>query len=166
VKEYFMGLLALCVCICIVELLSPSGEGEGIARHLKLLCALCLLGSLISPVLSLLQGDENLLDRVDELWEEWSEENENKREEYGDRWEEQCERIDVAYAEEAIAAMIAQNFSLERSEVRVEVVMSAQGTGIEEVRVALTGGAIWVNSHEVQDYLHTLLGCESSIWIE
>ena len=165
-KEYFMGLLALCVCICVVELLSPSGEGEGIARHLKLLCALCLLASLISPVRSLLQGDESLLDRLDGLWEEWRAENEDKKEEYRDLWEEQCERIDTAYAEEAIVAMVAQHFSLEQGEIRVEVVTNAQGTGIEEVRVALSGRAVWVNTHEVQDYLGTLLGCESSIWIE
>ena len=165
-KEYFMGLLALCVCISVVELLSPSGEGEGIARHVKLLCSLCLLGALLTPLLSLFQGEGCLLDLAGGLWEEWSEGNEDKKEEYGDLWKEQCERIDTAYAEEAIASIISQQFSLDQGEIRVKVMVSAQGTGIEEVRVALTGGAIWVNTHEVQDYLRALLNCESSIWIE
>ena len=40
------------------------------------------------------------------------------------------------------------------------------GTAIREVRVALTGKAIWLNTHEMEDYIRKALGCESSIFIE
>lgn len=165
-KEYFMGLLALCICICVVELLAPAGEGEGIARHLKLLCAICLLATMISPLVHLFQGGEEFPYRLDAWLSEWLAGEEEKKEEYGALWEEQWEHMDVAYAEAAIAAMLSQRFSVSEQELSVKVTVNEDGTAIREVRVALTGKAIWLNTHEMEDYIRKALGCESSIFIE
>jgi hypothetical protein len=165
-KEYFMGLLTLCVCICVVELLAPAGEGEGIARHLKLLCAICLLVTMISPLIRLLQGGESLPQRLDTWLSEWMKGSEEKKEEYGALWEEQWEQMDVSYAEAAIASMLSQRFSISEQEIRVKVTVNEDGTAIHEVRVALSGKAIWLNTHEIEDYIGKTLGCESSIFIE
>ncbi|MBE6620620.1 MAG: hypothetical protein E7625_04580 [Ruminococcaceae bacterium] len=165
-NEYFMGLLALCVCICVVELLTPAGEGEGIARHLKLLCAICLLVTMISPLIRLLQGGESLPRRLDAWLSEWLEGNEEKKEEYGALWEERWEDMDVSYAEAAIASLLSQRFSVSDQEIRVKVTVNEDGTAIREVRVALSGKAIWINTHEMEDYIRNTLGSESSIFIE
>lgn len=165
-KEYFMGLLALCICICVVELLAPAGEGEGIARHLKLLCAICLLATMISPLIRLLQGGESFPRRLDSWLSEWLEGSEEKKEEYGAIWEEQWEQMDLSYAEAAITSMLSQRFSVSEQEIRVRVTVNEDGTAIREVRVALSGKAIWLNTHEMEDYIRNTLGCESSIFIE
>ena len=47
---YFWGLLAFALCCAAVELLTPSGEGGGVAGHIKWMSALCLLCVLITPI--------------------------------------------------------------------------------------------------------------------
>lgn len=161
--QYLMGLFTLALCCAVVELLAPAGEGGGIARHIKLMSALCLLCTLISPLISLLQ-DGGELPRIWEDWlAQWTDTDEDA-EEWKDRWQAESEELDIAYAQQMVADMIREEFGLEASSVRVELVVDVET--VREARVALSGKAIWVDTHRMEAYVHDTFGWQSTVYIE
>ncbi len=165
-REYLTGLFVLGVCCCVVELISPAGEGGGIARHIKLMSGLCLLCTLLSPFLWLLQNGETLPEQLKQWVDEWSESGEDTQQDYTDRWQAESEQMDIAYAEQTVASMLQQQFSLAERSCRVEICLNTDHTSIREMRVALSGQAIWINTHDMENYIQTTFGCASTIYIE
>ena len=164
-KEYLMGLFVLGICCAVVEMLSPDGEGGGIARHIRLLSVLCLLCVLLAPVLTLLQSGESLPEYFRSLLDGWSEGAELGEEELAHRFQEETERLDIALAEQTVGEMLAEHFSLDATDCRVRLTVD-ESYRITQVRVALRGRAIWSNSHEIEAYIEQTFGCESVIYIE
>ncbi len=163
--QYLMGLFVLGLCCAAVELLAPAGEGGGIARHIKLMSALCLLCVLISPVTTLLRDGESIKDRLENWVSQWTD-GQEMTEDFADRWQTESERLDAAYAGELIAQMLESEFEIAASDVRVELVLAQSGETIDEIRVALTGRAIWVDTHKMEAYIHDTFGCDATIYIE
>lgn len=163
-KEYLMGLFALSVCCAVVEMLSPSGEGGGIARHIKLMSALCLLCVMLAPLTTLLREGDSLPDRLRYWAEELTLGGEETQENMQAHWEEQCEKMDVAMAQITVADMLKETFSLADADCRVG--LTVQDGVLTQVRVALSGKAIWANTHEIQRYIEQTFGCASEIYIE
>ena len=162
-KQYVMGLFVMALCCCIVELIGAKGA---IGRHLKLMSALCLLCVLISPLTQLISRGASLPDVLTDALDGWLETSEQKKEEYTERWEQESERLDLDYAQSTVASMLAEQFSIQEKECRVEIVLRSDETVIERIRVALSGRGIWVNTHQMQSYIKETFGCESTIYIE
>lgn len=164
-RAYLMGLFALALCCATVEILSPAGESGGIARHIKLMSGLCLLCVLAVPVTALITDGDSLPERLRQWSEEWLARGEDADDELAKRWGEECQRLDLAVAAETVAEMLEERFSLASSDCRAELELDTEGN-IRQIRVVLTGKAIWVNTHEMQDYMESTFGCESVIYIE
>ena len=164
-QGYLMGLLGLAVCCAVVELLSPEGEGGGIARHIRLMSGLCLLCVAVTPLVSWGGQVGSLPERLGEAGEEWIEESEDSGESFASRWQAQNEQLDLSIAAETLAEMIEQRFSLAASDCRVSLATDGAGA-LCEVRVAFSGRAIWVNAQEVKNWISELLGCECTVYIE
>jgi hypothetical protein len=164
-QQYLMGLFTLALCCAVVELLAPAGEGGGIARHIKLLSALCLLCTLISPLISLLQNGGELPKIWEDWFKEWTDTDEEIKE-WEDRWQEESEGLDIAYAQLLVADMIREEFGLEASDVRVELLLDEEEGSVKEARVALTGKAIWVDTHRMEAYIKDTFGWQGTIYLE
>jgi predicted PurR-regulated permease PerM len=165
-KTYIVGLFALAIVCAVVELLSPEGEGGGIARHIKLMTGLCLLAALLTPVLSLLRQGTNIPSLLEEALDEWLSEKEQAEAEMSDRWQEQYEQMDTSMAADMIRSMLAQHFSVADTDIAVTVVLGEDGASIGHLRIALTGRAIWLNTHELEIYIEDTFGCACTIYLE
>ena len=62
--------------------------------------------------------------------------------------------------------MLQDKFLIAAGDVSVEVVPDESQSLISHVRVALSGRAIWQNTHEIEQYIEKTLGCECIIYIE
>ena len=162
---YFWGLLAVSVCCAAVEFLTPSGEGGGVAGHMRFMSALCLLCVLVTPLTPLL-AEGNLADRIEGAIDDWLDEGERAQEEYGDRWEEQLEEMDSMYAEASIASLLQQAFGIAADDLAVRVETSDTGETITAVHIGLSGRAIWLNTHEIEAYIEEMLGCECTTYVK
>ena len=161
-KEYLLGLFVLAICCSVVELMSAQG---GLAGHVKLMSALCVLCVMIAPVSSLLQKGVALPELLEERTQQWLDSLQAREEDYEQRWQEEGERLDIDLAGRTVAQMICQRFSLQESDCQVEITPNESKTGISEVRVALSGRAKWTNTHQIQQYLEQTLGCSSTIYV-
>ena len=165
-REYIIGLLALAVCCAVVELLSPEGEGGGIARHIKLMTGLCLLCVLATPIVSLLRAGADLPARLEAALSDWLAIREEADRDFSDLFREEWEQLDLSLASQTVVGMLREKFDIADGDVSVEVLLDEEQTRISCVRVALSGRAIWQNTHEIEAFIGETLGCECIIYIE
>lgn len=165
-KGYLLGLFTLSVICAAVEWLSPSGEGGGVAGHIRLMSTLCLLCTLIQPLLWLASEWETLPTRLDDWVDRVQGESEASKEHWTRRWQEECQSWSLAWAQEQIGTMLRENFSLERENCRVTVVPDASGETLQEVRIALSGRAIWCDTHAIEAWVEETFGCSAVTYID
>lgn len=161
-KAYILSLLAASLVAAIVGILSPSGEGGGIAKHLRLVCALFLLCALLSPLPSVLEllkdlSDGNLSFPGIET---------DMEEDYRDRLEGALDESARTYVQQMLTESIEEKFSISRGEVKLQIQWDDKGERPTRVTVLLSGGAIWKNPHEISNFVSTLLKCECVCAIE
>lgn len=161
-QQYCYGVFVLCIVCALVELLSPAGEGGGIARHIKLMSALCVLCVLTQPLLLVAQEWEGIPDRL----EEWLGPSVENNDEQKEQWEQQSNALTAEYAAIAIHGMLCEQFSMDVADCRVSVRLTEDGTALAHVRVALSGHAIWQDTHRMEAYLTESLACDCTIYIE
>ena len=162
---YFLGVLAFAICCCVVELLTPSGEGGGVAGHVKWMSGVCFLCVLVIP-LSQIMAEGNLSGRIEQMIDDWLSLGEQAQEEYNDRWEEQYEEMDAAYAEASLSYLLQERFAIAPEDVTVCVQADEAGERIVSVHVGLSGRAVWLNTHEIETYIEQMLGCECTAYIK
>mgnify|MGYP004627279535 CR=1 FL=1 len=167
-REYLLGLFALSLLCAAVEWLAPSGEGGGITGHIRLMGALCLLCTLIQPLLWLAREWETLPSRVGAWFDEVQGEGTSGADEeyWTRRYREESESWSVAWAEEEIAAMLCEKFSLARGDCTVTVTLGEGGGTLCEVRVALSGRAIWCDTHAMEAWVRETFGCDAVTYIK
>lgn len=165
-KEYVIGLFALSIVCAMVELLSPEGEGGGMVRHIKWVGGLCLLCVLCFPLAALLQEGGDLPEKMFSAIDQWLGEGEKMEEQYQELWQDEQQKLDLAYAQDAIEQMICREFGLLEDEVSVLAEADEQEKLLTYVRVGLSKGAIWTNTHQVEEFIQKMFGCESSIYLE
>ena len=164
-QQYLMSLFVLALCCAVVELLSPEGEGGGIARHIRLLSGLCLLLVALAPAASWAEQGRLPWEALSNALDEWTAQSEASGDIFKERWEAQSEQIDLTVAAETVAEMIEEHFSLAASDCRVMLETDGHGE-LLEVRVALTGRAIWVDARQIQTMIRDTLGCACTVYIE
>jgi hypothetical protein len=165
-RGYFLGLLAFAICCAVVEFLTPTGEGGGVAGHIKWMSGICLLCILITPIAQAISSGEDVLRRLEQALDDWLDGGESAKEEYDDRWQEQYEQMDIRYAEAAISLMLQQKFEIAPKEVTVRAQPDDTGARITAVHVGLSGNAVWHNTHDLEAYIEQTLGCECTTYIE
>jgi hypothetical protein len=164
-RQYLMSLFVLALCCAVVELLSPEGEGGGIARHIRLLSGLCLLLFALTPAMSWVEQGRSPLGALSDALDEWIAQSETSGDAFRERWEQQSEQIDLNVAAETVAEMIEERFSLAASDCRVTLKTDARNQ-LEEVCVALSGRAIWIDAQQIQAMVRETLGCACTVYVE
>lgn len=155
-KTYILSMLAAALVAAVVGILSPSGEGGGISKHMRLLCSLFLLCVLLSPLISVLDalGDlanGSFLSPDVELEEE---------EDYRDRLEGAMDEATRTYFAQMLTECLCDELSLKAGEVRCHVLWDEEDGTPKKVTVLLSGSAIWQDPKRICSFVTSLLDCE------
>ena len=163
-KAYILSIVSASLVVSMLNLLSPRGTADGIAKHIRLLSSLFLICVLVSPVKELIvsmqelaNGEHNLsiLDSV-------------SREEQESLLESTLNAASQAYFLESLTQLLEKEFSIQTGEIRC----AAQWTTVEstltpsKITVVLSGTAKWKNPVRIEEYVEELLSCECVTAIE
>ena len=155
-KEYIISVITVAVVGSVVSVLSPEGEGGGIARHTRLLFGLCVIFVCFSPIKDAIIWMREL--DIDAILPE----EEQNASEYESIFNGTYAEVEVDNLKEGIKGVIEDKFGLDPLCVEVSVKLSEQGDVriLERVVITLYGSAIWADTGRIEQYLSSLLGCE------
>ncbi len=162
-KAYLMGLLLASLAAALVGILTPEGERGGIGKHMRLLTSLFLICVLIVPLKGAIEGIRSFLSG------EWSlPGNEAENPDYADRVEEALDAASEAYFVQMLVQTLTEEFSISPDDVRCTVSWEKENEAFRprEVRIILSGRAIWQDPRKLEEFTENLLGCPCITAIE
>ena len=163
-KEYILTLIAAALLAALIGILSPDGERGGIARHMRLLVALFMVCTLISPIRGLLvhlrdwaSGERPLFPSEEALPIDPD-----------TTLKETLENASGTYVTDMLTQAIETKFAIEIGDVRCAIAWQAEDGQLSPARVTvlLSGRAIWKDPDAIESFVHELLGCDCVIAIE
>lgn len=153
-KEYITSILVVSI-ICFVarELLSSTN----LSSHISFISGICIFLVAIMPLVSVIREIRTAsLDAV-------IEENTDGTE-YGSIFEDYIENAEIDLIKREIRSAVAQKFSLDESEIKVNIKYNSENEKrLERVSVTLLGRAVFANSNEIASYIEGKLGCEAVV---
>lgn len=163
-KAYLVTLIAASLIAALVGILSPSGEKDGISKHMKLLTSLFLVCVLISPLQGMIEGLGSLLDGSTELPGLDAPEEDS----YTQQMNEALNNASTVYFTQMLTQMLETQFSISTGDVRCAVQWEKKNETLSPTRVSviLSGKAIWKDPQAIEDFVSDLLGCECISAIE
>ncbi len=162
-KEYLMGLILAGLSAALVGILTPEGERGGIGKHMRLLTSLFLICVLIVPLKGAAEGIKAFLSG------EWSlSEGNSDTPDYADRVNEALDAASEVYFVQMLAQTLSEEFSISADDLRLTVAWERDGEALRprEVRVILSGRAIWQDPRKIKEFTENLLGCTCITAIE
>lgn len=160
---YIYSIVCIAAAVGIVCVIAPDGTKSGIKKHLKLVCSLCLLCVLISPVASFINNVRNFLsDGRDAIMDGLNrDELQGSYESIYDKYFEGNYGENVG---QAVKRSLSERFGIPESECRVNVGFADNnGDGVKEpskVTVILGGRSVLRDPKEIKSFVSELLGCE------
>lgn len=164
IKEYLLSVIGASLLAALIGILSPKGEGDGIAKHMRLLTSLFLICVLISPIKTVTEALSGWISgEVSFPWE-----GEELESDYREQMNEAIESASKEYFINTLTETLRTQFSMEAGSVRCQVKWENAGEELRPVRVTviLSGGAIWKNPELIEAFVEELLGCECITAIE
>ncbi len=160
-EAYIISLFVTALVATLAGILAPSGEGGGIARHLRLVAALAVVCVLISPTLILVEGLRNAMNG------EWESDTSSKEEIY-EEMQGAMQAASKQYFVQMLSETLAKEFDIAEDDLRCHVVWQGDGEEMrpERVTVVLSGKAIWKDPSRIENFVSALLGCECVTAIE
>ncbi len=156
-KEYVMTL-TVTVAICSLSLILAPESEKGIGGYTRLVASLCVLAVAFSPVSSFIESLQTL--EISKFVSDSSQNKEILEQIYQDVL---CEANESDISER-IEELVCREFGTSQGEVRVFTELEGGETyRICRVTIALGGGAIAKNPHEIKEYLENFLSCECEI---
>lgn len=162
-KSYFLSVAAAALIAAICSLLAPSGEGGGIAKHVKLLTSLLLVCVLIAPVGNLIEGLQGALSgEITFPWEE------NGRDTEEENLQDRLDEVSTAYFTELLTQSLEREFAIETGDLRCAIQWEGEGEQMRPARVTLllSGKAVWKDPEAMEKFVTELLDCECVSAIE
>ena len=147
--EYLYSLALVAVLVALVCTLVP----ESAMQHAKLLCSLCVIALLVSPVMSLVQAVGNGTWEIPEAWQE------------GEGEEQNYEQFSDALVVGQLQVLLEREQGLSPKECRILVQWGEDG-GVREVTLLLSGKAIWRDPDPLCTYVEELLDCTCKVVLE
>ena len=148
----------------IVLIVSPEGIRSGIKKHMRLICSLCMLCIMISPIGEILSGINDIGNKVN------FGDGEQLHGIYESIYESRNEEGYNDSIGKAVKAELSEKMSILDKECRVMVEFSdADQDGFREPRkitVILSGSSVFKNPRQVEDYVSEKFGCECVCAIE
>ncbi len=163
-KEYILTLIAAALLAALIGILSPDGERGGIARHMRLLVALFMVCTLISPIRGLLTGIRHWMDGEGSLFPS----EQVLPIDPDTTLEETLENASGTYFTDMLTQAIETTFAIGIGDVRCSVTWNRVDGELSPARVTvlLSGRAIWKDPDAIEAFVRELLGCECVIAIE
>ena len=157
---YVYSIVCVAAGLGIVGIMSPSGAGSGLKKHLKLVCALFLLCVLISPL-------ADFIDTVKELFPDGGTENgeldrEALRESYESIYDSYLEGGYGESLEVVIKKMLSERFGIPKEECRALIDFSEEdGVKVpKRITLIFKGGAVFRDPKEIKKFVSETFGCE------
>ena len=147
--EYLYSLALVAVLVALVCTLVP----ESAMQHAKLLCSLCVIALLISPVMSLVQAVGNGTWEIPEAWQE------------GEGEEQDYAQFSDALVVGQLQVLLEREQGLSPKECRILVQWGEDG-GVCEVTLLLSGKEIWRDPDPIIAYVEELLDCTCKVVLE
>ena len=151
-KTYLITVAAGALTVTLINLLTPQGEGGGIAKFVRLLTSLFLVCLVASPLSGASQALEQLF-RFDLFF------SEEKQEEYDSQFQELMDSASQEYVEQMLTKQLEEHFSIPAGEIDVILEWKAENGKPSKATAVLKGSAIWKNPREIQALVEELLGC-------
>ena len=163
IKAYTISIFATALLITVVDILAPTGNGGGLARHLRLVTSLVLVCILISPTVALV---EKLGELANGEWELGD--NSQTQEGYNEQMQHALDNASKEYFEEMLTQTLCEQFDITEGDIRTHVEWVGDTTDLrpQKVTVILSGKAIWKNPAKIEEYVSSLLECECASAIE
>ncbi len=146
---YLYSLALAAVLVALVCTLVP----EGAVQHAKLLCSLCVIALLVSPVMSLVQAVGQGAWEIPEAWQE------------GEGEEQDYAQFSDALVVGQLQVLLEREQGLPPKECRVLVEWGEDG-GVKAVTLLLSGKAIWRDPDPIIAYVEGLLDCKCKVVLE
>ena len=146
---YLYSLALAAVLVALVCTLVP----ESAVQHAKLLCSLCVIALLISPVMSLVQAVGNGTWEIPEAWQD------------GEQEEQDYAQFSDALVVGQLQVLLEREQGLPPKECRVLVEWGEDG-GVKAVTLLLSGKAIWRDPDPIIAYVEGLLDCTCKVVLE
>ncbi len=165
------GYIYSIVCVAaaggIVCIVTPD---KGIKKHIKFVCALCLISVLIAPISGFISGIKDFFEgEGEEIFGSIGEEGELR-----DKYESIYNKyFEGGYGEnigQAVKDSLYEKFGIENDKCRINVVLSDNdGDGVKEpskITVILNGDAIFKDPTPIKRFISELFKCECKCAIE
>jgi hypothetical protein len=155
-KIYIVSIVALSIFASAVILLSPEGKNGGIAKHLRLLSALCLLAVITDPLLSFVKklSSPSTEDLTHILIEGVGESDAE------DIFLESISDFSASSLQNELERLICLNFGIDKSDISVSTAHTKTSDGISfsSVTVKISGMAILKDPRDIENYVTELTG--------
>ncbi|MBE6546753.1 MAG: hypothetical protein E7668_04870 [Ruminococcaceae bacterium] len=158
-RGYVTALLAVALLGAVIGMVSPEGD---LKKYVRLLCGLCLLATLASPVMGVIEAlsDGELLGGALGDGGEQSED-------YEAVFEAALRSGSATVAADALTAELAKRFDLPDGSVSAAVILEqGEACRVRSVRVTLFPEAIFADPTEIIAYVNDTLGCPCEIVYE
>lgn len=146
---YLYSLAVAAVLIALVCTLVP----EPAAQHARLLCSLCVIFLLITPVMSLVNAVGQGAWEIPDAWQDEQQEEQD----YG--------QFSDALVIGQLQVLLESEQGLPPDQCRILVEWDADG-GVRLVTLLLSGKAIWRDPDPIAAYVQELLDCQCKVVID
>ncbi len=156
-KQYIFSIIAVCVVGSVVSILSPEGEGGGIARHTRLVFGLCVILVCFSPLTQAIQWIRDF-----DIGSVLPDGGDVSGGEYESIFEGTYGEAEVENLKEGIISYLSEHFGIDQNSVSVSVRFSGDShpNRLQTVFITLYDSAIFADTSAIESQLSSLLRCE------
>ena len=166
-REYVYSIVSFSSAAGLLLILLPSGTRHGLKKHVKLICALCLVCILIDPL-------SDLIGSIDELFSGDLSIYEDNGGELYERYEQIYQSyLDGSYGDnigQVVKDALFEKFDIKRENCRVLTEFyDNNGDGVREpkrITVVLSGEDKFRDPETVKEFLSSVFECEIAAAIE
>ena len=162
-NSYLYSLLLISLAVALVGILTPNGSKDGIAKNMRLLCSLLLIGVLILPI-------KNGIDRL-AAWSRGeiniSTSEKNDAEDYREEMQEALDNTSRQYVSQMLTQTLSREFEIPAGEIRCVIKWKEEDpTKPELITLLFSGSALWKDPKAAEAFVEELLGCPCQSAIE
>lgn len=151
-REYLTSLLSVSLLGGLLTMLSPEGD---LKKYVRLLCSLCLLCAMVSPLFSAFAEGELSLDH---LWEQMEP---SESLDYDEIYHQSLQSGNRENAKNIVKRRVLSEFELSDDALDVEVFFDIKNEqySLEEIRVILHPKAIFVDPQTLSEWINETYSC-------
>lgn len=163
-KQYLLSVIIISIAIGLTEVMVSDMHGmKGYIRTIGLLCVLVVALSPLAQALSDINDSffENIKNSI-------TDGADMSDEDYSEMLNEYLKSFSQNSYKSEIKRLLNEKFDIseEESFVELELELSDDTMSVTEIRILLTGSAIFKNPYDIEDYFKNLAGCECQVLIK